>query len=304
MRRSVIPLPLPLSPALPFRPFLRFVGSKRQLVPELLKHAPETFRDYHEPFLGGGALFFALAGDGRLKSAHLNDANTHLIRTFAGIRTDVDAVIKELRDAARHHAEGPAFYYQRMRGIDLGDLARLTSQEVAAWFIYLNKTCFNGLWRVNKAGRFNVPRDPSKGASAILSPAYESVLHAADRALESVDTLDAWDFRAALVRVRRNDLVYCDPPYIPASDTANFTSYTKSVFGPAEQEALRDEALRLAKKGAHVILSNSDTEGARKLYDEKRFTLHEVAARRNVNSDATKRGPVGELIIVPKGKRR
>ena len=261
----------------PRRPFVKWAGGKRQLLPQLLSHVPERFGRYFEPFVGGGALFFAL----RPANAVLTDVNERLIRTYRGVRNDVDGVISRL-EGYRHEA---GFYYeQRDRDIDAGSDA-----DVAAWFIYLNKVGFNGLYRVNRANRFNVPFGRHKNPTIC----DEATLRACSAALQNAH-LEKIDFANAVADAAPGDLVYFDPPYVPVSVTSNFTKYTSDGFGPDDQERLRDLALSLKQRGVHVILSNSSA--ARELY-EPGFTTTEVSATRLVNSKVTRRGAITELVI-------
>jgi len=260
----------------PRRPFVKWAGGKRQLLPQLLSHVPEKFGRYFEPFVGGGALFFAL----RPPSAVLTDVNERLIRTYRGVRNDVDGVIRRLEEF-RH--EESFYYQQRDRDIDAG-----TDADVAAWFIYLNKVGFNGLYRVNRNNRFNVPFGRHKNPTIC----DEATLRACSAALQKAH-LEKTDFADAVADAVEGDLVYFDPPYVPLSDTANFTKYTSGGFGTDDQERLRDLALSLKQRGVHVILSNSSA--ARDLYEG--FTTTEVSATRLVNSKVTGRGAITELVI-------
>ena len=262
------------------RPFIKWVGGKRQLLTELRRHVPERFGRYFEPFVGGGALFFDLAPS----AAMLADANERLIRTYHGVRDHVDAVIGLLRS----YPHDEAFYYL-MRGVDID--AKLDA-EVAAWFIYLNKTGFNGLYRVNKRNRFNVPF----GSHSNPTICDEEHLRACSAALAGT-ALEVADFEAAVSSAVAGDLVYFDPPYVPMTATSNFTSYTSGGFTPADQLRLRNVALDLAERGVHVILSNSSAGAVRELYANG-FAVHEVASRRAVNSKASARGAVKELVMV------
>jgi DNA adenine methylase len=269
----------PVAPAVPCRPFLKWAGGKRQLLPALLPRIPPRFRTYFEPFVGGGALYFALQ-PGR---AVLADTNARLIRTYRGLRDDVDRVVALLKTYP-HDAD--FFYRTREEDIDTRSDAR-----VAAWFIYLNRIGYNGLYRVNRENRFNVP------FGRYVNPTIcdEENLRACARALQGVELRIA-DFDEALRGVRRGDFVYFDPPYVPASPTASFTAYTSAGFGPPDQVRLRDLARRLKRRGVHVLLSNSATDFVRELYADD-FDLEEVPATRAVNSRGSRRGAVPELVM-------
>jgi DNA adenine methylase len=261
------------------RPFLQWAGGKRQLLPELLRHAPKTFGRYFEPFVGGGALFFAL----RPARATLSDLNDRLIRTYKSVRDNVDAVIRLL--ASYPHRKR---FYHSMRRIDID--AR-SDAEVAAWFIYLNRTGYNGLYRVNSRNQFNVPFGRYKNPTIC----DEANLCACASALAGTELLVA-DFEVAVAHAKRGDFVYFDPPYVPLSATSSFTSYTSQGFGPDEQRRLHDVARALKRRGVHVLLSNSSAPLVRDLYSDG-FELVEVAATRTINSKATGRGAITELII-------
>jgi len=261
------------------RPFLKWAGGKRQLLPALLEHRPRKFGRYFEPFLGGGALFFAL----RPASATLADVNRRLIRTYTGVRDDVEGVINLLK----RYPHDEKFFY-RLRDVDVD---ALSDAEVASWLVYLNKTGYNGLYRVNRENRFNVPF----GRYDNPTVCDVATLRACSAALASAD-LVVEDFERIGRRAGRGDFVYFDPPYAPLSATASFTSYTSKGFGVDEQRRLRDLALALKNRGVHVLLSNSSAASVRDLYS-RGFEVHEVSATRMVNSKAGGRGAITELVI-------
>jgi DNA adenine methylase len=264
------------------RPFVKWAGGKRQLLSALRTHVPKAYGRYYEPFVGGGALFFAL----RPKRATLTDVNTRLIAAYRGVRNHVDETIQLLRWYEREHSA--AFYY-RMRelGVDA-----LSDAEAAAWFIYLNKSGFNGLYRVNSKNRFNVP------LGRYEKPAIcdEETLRDCSEALASVDEPRVASFHDAVKDATRGDFVYFDPPYVPLSATSSFTSYTADGFGDEEQAELRDVAASLKKRGVRVLLSNSCAERVKNLYS-RGFELIEVEATRSVNSKSAGRGAIKELLI-------
>jgi DNA adenine methylase len=267
-------------------PFLKWVGGKRQLVPELLKYVPSSFGRYYEPFLGGGALFFELHPRGAKYNAVLADTNARLIRTYSAVRSNVHEVIAHLRECKY---EKEFFYAMRAKKID-----SCSDVEVAAWLIYLNKTCFNGLYRVNRKGEFNVPF--GKYDHPTICDAEN--LHRVSSVLgETYIRIIEMDFERALELVppSKGDFIYFDPPYAPLSATSSFTGYTAGGFGVKEQTRLRDVARRLKDRGVHVLLSNSSAPLIRDLY--KDFEIIEVDAKRSVNSKAEKRGNVKELIL-------
>lgn len=261
------------------KPFLKWVGGKRQLLPELLRHVPPKFGRYFEPFLGGGALFFAL----RPTNALLNDKNMRLMRTYKSIRYDVEAVIQLL---CKYPYQSEFFYSMRKKDIDAA-----SDTEVAAWFIYLNKSGFNGLYRVNKQNCFNVPF----GRHSKPTICDVCTLRACSNALDHAELMSL-DFETAVSNARKGDFVYFDPPYVPITATSNFTSYTLDGFGLEDQKRLRNTALKLKNKGVHVLLSNSATPLVRELY-RGGFEVIEVKAKRRVNRNASGRGEISELII-------
>jgi len=264
------------------RPFLKWVGGKTQLLPELLRRMPARFGTYYEPFVGAGAMFFALAPE----RAILNDLNNRLVSTYDGVRDCCEDVIAKLRESASKHSE--AYYYERRaEKIDGRGVV-----AVASWMIYMNKAGFNGLYRVNRSGGFNVPW----GKHATFAPDGTN-LRACSVALRNV-TVSNYDFRKFFeyAQPERGDVVYFDPPYAPLSATSDFDSYTKERFSASDQRDLRDIARSLKASGVHVILSNSSAPLIRDLYADG-FTVDEVSARRNVNSNGSGRGAIKELLI-------
>jgi DNA adenine methylase len=260
------------------RPFLKWAGGKRQLLPHLLKYVPARFGAYFEPFVGGGALFFAL----RPERATLADVNERLVRAYRGVADHVGDVMR-LLSGYPHDSE--FFYKLRAKAID----AR-SDAEVAAWFIYLNRTGYNGLYRVNRKNGFNVPF----GRYANPTVCDEPTLQACSRALAG-KSLVVGDFEAVASKAKRGDFVYFDPPYAPLSATSSFTSYTSGGFGPDDQRRLRDVASALKRRGVHVLLSNSSAPLIRELYEG--FEVFEAPATRMLNSKGDGRGPIAELVI-------
>ncbi|MBP6786492.1 MAG: DNA adenine methylase [Candidatus Promineofilum sp.] len=264
------------------RPVLKWAGGKGRLLPELLARLPHDFQTYHEPFIGGGALFFALAGAGRLGRACLSDANPSLIDVYVALRDRVDEVIAALQG----HVHDREHYY-RVRALRP---AELSLPERAARVIYLNKTCYNGLYRENRRGEFNVPFGRYKNPTICDEPN----LRAAARVLRGAE-LAQRHFSTVLDQARPGDFVYFDPPYHPLSPTANFTAYDRAGFGPDDQRQLRDVFAALGERGVAALLSNSDTPFVRELYDG--FRIERVLAARAVNSKANGRGKVAEVLV-------
>ena len=267
------------------KPFIKWQGSKQRLTDQLLARAPKTFGSYFEPFLGGGALFFALAPE----RAFLSDLNQSLVTTFQTVRDDPEGLMRRLDVMLSLHKEDPAGYYAKIR-------AWTACQPVmtAAWFIYLNKTGFNGLYRVNRKGEFNVPIGTNGRKTDPVVYVREELL-AASKVLRSV-VFDAYGYLEACALAQPGDFVYMDPPYAPLTATANFTGYTSQGFGPEDQVRVRDEALRLKRLGVHVLLSNSSAELIRDLYKGPDWRVEEVDVNRT-NGTAKGRGFVKELII-------
>lgn len=267
------------------RPFLKWAGGKGQLLPELMERveAAGDFGRYHEPFVGGGALFFELKRLKRLrKHAALSDNNQRLIEIYDGVKTDVEAVIRRLLSHEAVH--GKEYYYQvRAKVPD-------TLEERAARLIYLNKTCFNGLFRENSKGLFNTPFGRYKNPLICDSDNLREAAKALRRA-----KLAPCPFEDIVNEAERDDLVYFDPPYHPVSKTASFTAYHKGGFGESGQRQLADVFRALNEKGVKVLLSNSDTKFTQDLYEG--FTIDRVYATRRVNSRADRRGKVSELLV-------
>ncbi|MEW6280305.1 MAG: DNA adenine methylase [Candidatus Eremiobacterota bacterium] len=263
-------------------PVLKWAGGKRALLSQYEAFFPAEFGDYHEPFVGGAAVFFHLQPRLGQRRAFLGDVNGELINFYQVLRDHVESLIELL---GRHKSRHSDAYYYKVR-----QKAPRDPVQRAARLGYLNKTCFNGLYRVNSRGGFNVPvgryRNP-----AILD---EDRLRAASRALQGTD-LQQEKFTAVLERARPRDLVYFDPPYHPLSLTSNFTSYTSDCFTEQDQRDLAEVFRQLHRKGVLVLLSNSDTPLIRELY--RGFCLHPVQAPRCINSRADSRGAVQELLI-------
>ena len=261
-------------------PFVKWAGGKRQLLARILPLLPQSGGTYHEPFVGGGAVFFGL----RPPSAVLSDGNERLIRTYRGIKNDVRRVMKLLDTY-----DNDKGFYLKVRANPVDDRS---DAEVAAWMIYLNKVGWNGLYRVNSKNVFNVPFGDNAGKRI-----YDrDNLEACARTLGGAELM-CEDFAVVLERARRGDVVYFDPPYVPLSATSSFTSYTSDGFDGNDQKRLRDVALELKRRGVFVLLSNSSAPAVYDLYGGGDFELIPVSVARVVNSDATRRGPVTELLI-------
>lgn len=265
------------------RPFLKWVGGKTQLLDQLQPLLPKAFRRYFEPFVGGAALFFDLRAKDRLENEIvLSDVNDELINAYQVIQTGVEDLIAELK---KHRYESDYYYRVREQKRD-----KLSKIENAARTIFLNKTGYNGLYRVNRSGQFNVP------FGKFTNPAIcdSENLRACARALRDV-TVTHGDYSTVLEQAKRGDFVYFDPPYVPLSPTSDFTAYIPGGFRKAEQEQLAKVFRKLAKRDVFVMLSNSNTDFVRELYAD--FDVQTVYASRSVNSKATGRGKLPELVV-------
>lgn len=271
------------------RPFLKWAGGKAKLVPELLKRVPSSYGVYREPFLGGGALFFALAP----KRAVLSDINPDLVLTYMTVQRNVQEVIAALKALEAGHVKRGLDHYLDVRA---WDSSKAEPVAVAARMIYLNKTCFNGLWRVNKKGHFNVPMGRFASPPTICD---EENLRVCSATLQGAD-LWLTDYKDALYKARKNDFVYIDPPYVPMSTTANFTAYTKQGFGESDQRELAAIAKTLVGRKVQLLLSNAGNEKVIELYPKTAFKIEETMMKRNINCVADSRGSVVEYLITGK----
>jgi len=272
-------------------PFVKWAGGKRKLAPLLIETFPQEFNPlkhrYFEPFIGGGALMFALGNpESELhisgKNLFINDMNPELTNTYEVIRDNVGALIKELEILSRKINEKT--FYEIRATVPRSKVAR------AARFIYLNKTCFNGLWRVNSKGEFNVPFGKSKNPSLF----NEENLRACSKRLKG-STISNQSFEKAVRKARKGDLVYFDPPYIPLSPSASFSAYAKEGFGLNEQQLLAETIFELNQKGVYVLLSNSDTPLTRKIF-KRVLTLRRILMARTISSSGSTRNPVYEVL--------
>ena len=264
------------------RPFLKWAGGKARLIQQYIPYFPTYFKTYYEPFLGGGSVFFYLH-ERQPAKAFLTDINAELITTYRCVRDDVEKLIDLLKEHQLQHSKD---YYYRIR-----TTIESTELKKAARLIYLNKTCFNGLYRENSKGEFNVPMGRYKKPNICDL----SNLRLASVALQSAE-IEIRSFEKVLNNASNSeDFVYFDPPYYPVSTTSNFTSYSRYAFNENEQYRLRDVFVELAQRGVKVMLSNSDTSFIRNLY--KDFNIHTILARRAINSNAKKRGKINELLV-------
>jgi DNA adenine methylase len=271
------------------RPVLKWAGGKSRSLPDILKALPQEIDTYYEPFIGGAAVFFALACEGRFKKAVLSDSNSELIDVYKGLKKDPEGIIDVL-DTYQH---SEAHYY----AIRSRDPKTLSLNERVARTIFLNKTGYNGLYRVNSRGEFNVPFGRYK------KPNYRDAenLKKASEALAGVKLL-VKDFAAAVEEAKEGDAVYFDPPYDPVSKTASFTAYHNVEFGKGDHERLRRTFDRLAARRVCVVLSNSDTPFTRELFEA--WNSKKIDVSRPINSKATHRGVVSELLVTFKPPKK
>ena len=267
-------------------PFLKWAGGKRQLMPEIREMLPDgvTTHPYYEPFIGGGALFFELLP----KRAVINDYNEELINVYTVIRDNPSELIEDLK---RH--KNTAEYFYKIRAIDRQPLFRnLTKIERASRIIYLNKTCYNGLYRVNNAGEFNSPFGRYKNPNIVNEP----VIKAVSKYLNSSQIqISSCDYALILKDAPTDSFVYLDPPYHPISEGSSFTGYVQGGWNEGEQLRLRDVCNRLSERGIKFLLSNSASDFIREIYSD--YNIHIVQAKRSVNSNPSGRGQVDEFLI-------
>ncbi len=271
----VIQIPKETSP----RPFLKWAGGKSRLIQQYIPYFPKSYKNYYEPFLGGGAVFFYL----QPSAAILTDINADLINTYCCVRDRVEDLISLLKEHKIRHDKD---YYYSVRNNSSG-----TDIEKAARLIYLNKTCFNGLYRVNSQGKFNVPlgryKNPNICSEVLLRTASEAL---STSKIKQTDFFDVVNYATS-----SDDFIYFDPPYYPVSETSYFTAYSMYGFAEEQQVQLKDVFEKLAERGVKVMLSNSDCEFIRNLYSS--FNIHTISASRAINSNAKKRGKITELLV-------
>ena len=263
-------------------PIVKWVGGKRQLMFELLKNMPKSYNRYFEPFSGGGALFFELQPD----NAYISDMNEELINLYSVVRDSVDELIEDL---SKHEVSKE--YFLEIRNIDrTEEYSELSNIERASRFIYLNRTCFNGMYRVNSKGEFNVPFGHYKNPRIV----DEKNLINCSNLLQRTEIRHS-DFSEILTKVQEGDFVYFDPPYVPLNETSSFTSYTKDGFDIDMQFKLRDVCDELDSRGVKFLLSNSDTKLVNGLYEN--YNIKKVFASRQINANADGRGKITEVLV-------
>ncbi|MFA5624923.1 MAG: DNA adenine methylase [Bradymonadales bacterium] len=271
------------------KPFTKWTGGKRQLIPTLLELMPKQYHRYHEPFVGGGGLFFEVEP----KEATINDANSDLIHAYKQIRDNIEELILLLKTHEKNNSKA---YYLDLRSADRdGRLEKMDSVEKAARLMYMLRVNFNGLYRVNSKNQFNVPYGRYKNPKIV----DEELLYAISKYLNNnnIKILNL-DFEDAVNEAKAGDFVYFDPPYAPISATSAFTSYTNCGFGSEEQKQLRDVFAKLTENNVRVMLSNSNAGEIYELYQNiLGVNIKVVSANRMINSKASGRGKIDELII-------
>ncbi|AET31282.1 DNA methyltransferase (plasmid) [Leuconostoc mesenteroides subsp. mesenteroides J18] len=272
------------------KPFVKWAGGKRQLLPEIKKYIPQKINKYYEPFAGGGAVFLNM----QFSKTTINDFNSELTNTYIVVKENVDELIEKLKV---HQANNTSEYYYEIRSWDRSDEIKAKSDiERAARFIYLNKTGFNGLFRVNSQGQINVPYGRYKNPAIVNEEVLKSVSAYLNKA--KVKILNG-DYAKALTGVKSGDFIYLDPPYAPISDDKqSFVGYTLNGFNNYDQERLRNTFNDLTEKGAYVMMSNSSVPLIHELYADYADTTVIVKASRNINSKGSERDKVDEVLIM------
>ncbi len=269
-------------------PILKWVGGKRQLLDEIIPNINTNCSTYIEPFLGGGAVLFALQPN----KAIVNDYNSELINVYTVVRDYPEELIKKLEE---HKEKNTEDYFYEIRGLDrTEEFAQLSDVDKAARIIYLNKTCFNGLYRVNSAGQFNSPYGKYKNPNIVNATTIKAMSKYFNKA--DIEFLNG-DYKEVMRRAKKGAFVYLDPPYMPISSSSSFTGYTENGFGYEQQVELKKECDKLKEKGISFLLSNSDCAEIRELYKDDEYEIRTVQAKRNINSNAKKRGEINEVLI-------
>ena len=271
------------------KPFVKWVGGKRQLMQELENNFPKQFGTYHEPFLGGGAVMFNLLTKEPRLSCNVSDFNSDLILAYVTIRDKLGKLIESLENHSKNYHKDPFEYYYQVRQQEPKQQIEKVSR-----LLFLNKTCFNGLYRVNKKGKFNVPLGRYTNPNIVNKENLTTV----SKILKSKKIkISCRDFEAVLDDAKKDDLVYFDPPYQPVSNTANFTSYTHRDFTEDDLERLAGLGDQLNSKGCHVLLSNSNSKIVKDVFSKKYWKISSIDANRAINSNAQKRTGHKEIII-------
>ena len=271
------------------KPFVKWAGGKRQLIPILNKNLPKTFGTYYEPFLGGGALLFHMLTERNGQKCSISDLNSDLVLSYITIRDRIDDLITSLRNHEKNYQKDSKSYYYFVRESNPRSEIEKTSR-----LLFLNRTCFNGLYRVNSKGKFNVPLGKYSNPNIVNKDNLYSVSNILQSSRISIQCCD---FEAVLRDVKKGDLVYFDPPYHPISDTSNFTSYTNKDFTYDDLNRLADLCMKLDSKGCNVLLSNSNSNEVVDMFSTKPWTIAKIRANRSINSNSKKRTGHFELLI-------
>jgi DNA adenine methylase len=272
------------------QPFLKWAGGKRQLISQMKEYFPKKITNYYEPFLGGASILFYLQPN----KAVVNDYNTELINCYSCIKNDYDELIKELE---KYQNKNNATDYYEIRGLDRKEKYKnMSNTQKAARLIYLNRTCYNGLFRLNSAGQFNTPFGNYKNPLICNKPVLKALnIYFNEKDIE----FKSRDFYDACIDAPKDSFIYFDPPYDQYEDQVNFVGYTESGFTKEDQIRLKDLCDILVDRGCIIMLSNSATSFIKNLYNDKdRYTIHSIKAKRSISSDVKKRGEVEEVLII------
>jgi len=271
------------------KPFVKWAGGKRQLIPILNDNLPKSFGTYYEPFLGGGALLFHILTERNSQKCSISDLNSDLVLTYTTIRNRIDELISSLKNHEKNYHKDSKTYYYSVRGSNPRSEIEKTSR-----LLFMNRTCFNGLYRVNSKGKFNVPLGRYTNPNIV----NEENLRSVSAILQSSKVaIKCRDFESVLRDTKKGDLVYFDPPYQPVSETANFTSYTNKSFTYEDLNRLAELCLKLDSKGCKVLLSNSDSKEVAEIFSNKSWKINRIQANRSINSNSKKRTGHFELLI-------
>ena len=271
------------------KPFVKWAGGKRQLIPAIAKYLPKKLGTYFEPFLGGGALLFHLLSKNKNLKGYASDLNSDLILSYVTIRDNLSGLLKSLEKHSDNYFSNSKSYYYSVR-----ESEPKSQIEKVSRLLFLNRTCFNGLYRVNSKGKFNVPLGRYSHPNIIQEDNLRSVHQFLNN---SKIIIKCQDFSTTVEKAKKGDFVYFDPPYQPVSKTANFTSYTNGNFGLNDLKRLAKVSNHLAKKGVNVLLSNSSSKQVRDLFSSKHWQIIKIDANRAINSASDKRTGHSELLI-------
>jgi len=271
------------------KPFVKWAGGKRQLIPIINQNLPDSFGTYYEPFLGGGALLFHILTDKNGQKCSISDLNSDLVLAYTTIRDRIDSLIASLKNHEKNYQKNSESYYYSIRESNPRSAIEKTSR-----LIFLNRTCFNGLYRVNSKGKFNVPLGKYSNPNIVNEENLRAVSHILQSSRISIKCRD---FEAVLRDAKKGDLIYFDPPYQPVSATANFTSYTNKDFTYDDLTRLAELCLKLDSRGCNVLLSNSDSKEVAEVFAKNTWKITRIEANRSINSNSKKRTGHFELLI-------